>query len=116
MVTKYGQSRRVRIGRSERKAEEAAKQGQGFLWPEMDPTFGVEDQEFVHQNLRQAIEAKTTQFRIPSQLVWPNTLRTIAISPTPGGRKSSGYRHESVEFYDSALPQSRGLAMAVGRV
>jgi hypothetical protein len=87
MVTKYGQITRVRIGRSERKAEEAARQGQGFLWPEMDPTLGVEDEEFVHQNLRRAIKAEAMQFGIPSQLVWPNTLRTIETSLTPGQRK-----------------------------
>jgi hypothetical protein len=86
-VMKYGEIRRVRIGRAERRAEEAARRGQLFLWREMDPTLGIEDEESGHQNLRRGIKAEAMQFEIPTQLVWPHTLRLAGSPPVPGERK-----------------------------
>lgn len=49
----------------------------------MDPTLGVEDQEAGHQNLRRGLKAEAMRFGVPTQLVWPRTLRLLE-TDTPG--------------------------------
>jgi hypothetical protein len=74
-VTKAGEVKRIRVSKLERRAEALARRGQLFLFPEMDPTLGVEDEEKGHENLRRGLKAEAMQFGIPTQLVWPRTLR-----------------------------------------
>jgi hypothetical protein len=69
--------KRIRITRSERKALEAFKVGQQFLFKDMDPSVVVEDLDAPYQNLRRGLKAESMQFGIPTQLVWPQTLQIV---------------------------------------
>jgi hypothetical protein len=40
-----------------------------------DATLGIEEDETVHQNLRRGLKAEAMKVGIPTQLVWPRTLR-----------------------------------------
>jgi hypothetical protein len=76
-VTRAGEVKRIKISRSEHLAERAARNGQLFLFSERNTTPGTEDEEWGHQNLRRGLKAEAMQFGIPTQLVWPRTLRLI---------------------------------------
>lgn len=71
--TKYGVERRIRKTKSELTYQRIADTGQGFLFPDMNPRLGIEDEESGHENLRRGLKAETMQFGIPTQLVWPRT-------------------------------------------
>lgn len=77
-VTKAGEHKRRRKSKAERKAEKEVLKGQHFLFPDMDPTLGIEDQEDAHQNLRRGLKAEGMQFGIPTQIVWPRTIKLIS--------------------------------------
>ncbi len=64
---------------SEKRARQDVAAGQGFLFQYMDPTLGIEDQESGHQNLRRGLKAEAMQIGIPTQLVWPRTLRLVDV-------------------------------------
>ena len=81
-ITKAGAVKRAKTSRAERWAAHAVRTGQ-LLLPGMHPALGVEDDESGHQNLRRGLKAEAMQFGIPTQLVWPRTLR-LAASATPG--------------------------------
>ena len=49
-----------------------------------DVGLGIEGDEPEHQNLRRALKAEAMQFGLPTQLVWPRTLRLAG--PTTGPR------------------------------
>src|SRR5579862_3870396 len=38
---------------------------------------GIEEEEWGHQNLRRGLKAEVMQFGIPTQIVWPRTLRLL---------------------------------------
>lgn len=86
-VTRAGEVKRVKISRVERWVERAARSGQLLLFPEMSPTLGIEDEESGHQNLRRGLKAEAMRFGIPTQLVWPHTLRLADSAVSPGGRR-----------------------------
>src|SRR5207249_2686669 len=68
-ITRGREIKRIKLNKAERSAQQSAKQGQGFLFPEMSPSLGIEDQEMGHQNLRRGLKAEAMQFGIPTQLV-----------------------------------------------
>jgi hypothetical protein len=74
-VTQSGQKKPPKATKAERKARESAQAGQIFLFREMDPTLGIEEEEPGHQNLRRGLKAEAMQYGIPTQLVWPKTLQ-----------------------------------------
>ncbi len=76
-ITRAGEVKRIKMSERERWAEQAVSRGQMFLFPEMDPTLGIEDEEQGHQNLRRGLKAEAMQFEIPTQLIWPRTLQLI---------------------------------------
>ena len=78
-TTKAGEIKRRKKSKVERKAEKDVLRGQKFLFPEMDPTLGIEGEEDAHQNLRRGLKAEAMQFGIPTQLVWPRTLQLTDI-------------------------------------
>jgi hypothetical protein len=45
------------------------------LFERLEPTLGVEEQEPGHQNLRRGLKAEAMQYGIPTQIVWPRTVR-----------------------------------------
>lgn len=72
--TRVGEVKRIKKTKLERRAEKEVIRGQKFLFPEMDPTLGIEGEEDAHQNLRRGLKAEAMQFGIPTQLIWPRTL------------------------------------------
>lgn len=82
-----GEEVRRRLTPAEKTGLKAARAGQGFLFPDMNPTLGIEDQQQGHQNLRRGIKAETMQLGIPTQLVWPLTLSLTDQEPLPGQRR-----------------------------
>lgn len=58
---------------------------QGSLFTTV-PTGSLEEEEVGHQNLRRGLKAETMQFGIPTQLVWPRTLRLTAAPSSTGQR------------------------------
>jgi hypothetical protein len=85
-TTKSGEVKRLRVSKAERLAAIEAKYGQMFLFSEMNPTLGVEDQESGHENLRRGLKAEAMRFGMPTQIVWPRTVRVTDSPPKPGER------------------------------
>ena len=83
-ISKAGEVKRIRRSLVEKKALKKARSGQLFLFGEMDPTTGIEGEEEGHENLRRGLKAEVMQYKIPTQLVWPRTLKLI------DGQDSSG--------------------------
>jgi hypothetical protein len=77
-----GEIKRVKLTAWEKHAAEAVRSGQQFLFPELSPTLGIEDEETGHQNLRRGLKAEVMRFGIPTQLVWPRTLRIADVNST----------------------------------
>lgn len=73
-ISKTGEVRRIKRSPAEKKA---LKKAQIPLFKEMDPTMGVEGEEEGHENLRRGLKAEVMQYNIPTQLVWPRTLKLI---------------------------------------
>jgi hypothetical protein len=67
--------KRIKISRRERKALEDVNRGVQFLFKEMDPTVGIEYEDFPYENLRRGLKAEVMQYGIPTQLIQPQTLR-----------------------------------------
>lgn len=82
--TRSGEVKRVKITSWEKHAVDSIRAGQQFLFPELTPTLGIEDEQVGHQNFRRGLKAEVMRFGIPTQLVWPRTLRLIDIEPAPG--------------------------------
>lgn len=87
-VTKVGEIKRIKVSRAERWVERSIRSGQMFLFSELDQTLGIEGEESGHHNLRRGIKAEAMQFGIPTQLVWPRTLRLAADLSGTGERGS----------------------------
>jgi len=82
-TTRAGEIKRRKKSKVERKAEKDVLSGQRLLFQEMDPTLGIEGEEDAHQNLRRGLKAEAMQFGIPTQLVWPRTLRLSDLPVKP---------------------------------
>ena len=76
-TSKDGEIKRIKRNRVEKKALKKAESGQLFLFREMDPTMGIEGEEEGHENLRRGLKAEVMQYKIPTQLIWPRTLKLI---------------------------------------
>lgn len=50
---------------------------------QQDAASGSEDDEFGHQNLRRGLKAEAMEYGLPTQLVWPRTLK-VASTAEPG--------------------------------
>lgn len=78
-------AKRVREQRAKRKRGSKVDALQGSLFSFLDPG-SLEEEEAGHQNLRRGLKAEAMQFGIPTQLVWPRTLRLTAALASPGQR------------------------------
>lgn len=74
-ITRSGEVKRPKASKAEERARQHALTGQLLLFPQMEPTLGSEEDERGYQNLRRGLKAEAMQFGIPTQLVWPKTLR-----------------------------------------
>src|SRR5262249_48733805 len=69
------QEHRFRLRRVKQPKSKASK-AQFSLFEEA--TLGIEEEELGHQNLRRGLKAEAMEVGIPTQLVWPKTLRLSA--------------------------------------
>lgn len=86
-----GEIKRIKLSKTEKLqkqiAAKAKRMGQFTLFDELGPSFSLEEDELVHQNLRRGLKAETMRFGIPTQIVWPRTLSMI--EPTSKKREQS---------------------------
>ena len=76
-ITKSGEIKRRKISKSEKRAIKIIRTGQQYLFPEMNPSIDIEEEEPGHHNLRRGLKAEAMQYGIPTQIVWPRTLTEI---------------------------------------
>lgn len=107
-VTSGGVVKRRKMSAAEKSAWDAVKAGQGFLFPEMDPTLGVEDEVQGHQNLRRGLKAEAMRFEMPTQLVWPRTLKTIDEEPKTGTQASQDRATRAWNFITALYHKAGG--------
>src|SRR5208283_1996229 len=67
------------------KKKSAVDSRQISLFAALQPS-SLEEEEAGHQNLRRGLKAEAMQFGVPTQLVWPRTLRLSASFSGPGQR------------------------------
>ena len=79
--------KRLKLTRGERAAYAAKSRGQLFLFSEMDPSLEVKEEDWGHENLRRGLKAEAMQFEIPTQLIWPKTLKFSGVSEGKKERK-----------------------------
>src|SRR6266511_4736033 len=68
----------VAARRLERRVRRRLSDPEGYqlpLFERLEPTLGLEEQEPGHQNLRRGLKAEPMQYGIPTQIVWPRTVR-----------------------------------------
>lgn len=78
-------ARAKRLHDKKRKKKPASDSRQISLFASLQAT-SLEEEEVGHQNLRRGLKAEAMQFGIPTQLVWPRTLRLSASVSSPGQR------------------------------
>lgn len=77
------QERRFRLRRVRRPTPPAKASAQYALFDD-GATLGIEEEVLGHQNLRRGLKAEAMEIEIPTQLVWPKTLRLAAGNGAPG--------------------------------
>ncbi len=115
-ITRSGEVKRLRISRAERQAARVARSGQQFLFPDMDPTLGVEDEESGHQNLRRGLKAEAMQYGIPTQLIWPRTLRLTDSATQPGERPLQDIATRAWNFVTALYHKAEGSPWRLAEV
>jgi hypothetical protein len=82
---RISRAKRARDLRDTRRRKSGLDSSQLSLFAALEPG-GLEEEEAGHQNLRRGLKAEAMQFGIPTQLVWPRTLRLTAGPAGPGQR------------------------------
>jgi hypothetical protein len=116
-VDQVGEIKRIKMSRIERLAEKALSRGEQYLFPEMDPNLGIEEEEGSHQNLRRGIKAEAMQYGIPTQLVWSRTLRlSDPDTPAPGAKKSQDIATRAWNFTTALYHKAGGSPWRLAQV
>lgn len=115
-TTKTGEVKRRRITKAEKKATEQAKFGQTFLFPDMDPTLGVEDEIGGHDNLRRGLKAEAMRFEFPTQLIWPRTLKLVAQEPQSGEARSQDVATRAWNFMTALYHKAGGSPWRIAEI
>jgi hypothetical protein len=115
-TTQTGEVKRRRIGKTEKKALEAVAKGQYFLFPNMDPTLSIEDEIGGHQNLRRGLKAEAMRFEIPTQLVWPRTLRLTKEESMSGTAASQDIATRAWNFTTAVYHKAGGSPWRLAEV
>ncbi|TKJ43753.1 hypothetical protein CEE36_03440 [candidate division TA06 bacterium B3_TA06] len=89
-IKKWGELKRRRISKTERMAIKLAEFGQQFFFKEDDPRLGIEGEQYGHHNLRRGLKARAMQYGIPTQLIWPRTIKL-------GGTQKRGFRERVLQ-------------------
>ncbi len=79
-------TRRLRDKRDKNKKKAKVDSSQFSLFAPALQASSLEEEEAGHQNLRRGLKAEAMQFGVPTQLVWPRTLRLGTPSSGPGQR------------------------------
>ncbi len=115
--------RRTRSGEEKRKKPKAekifeniAKTGQAFMFSDMNPNLGVEDEESGHQNLRRGLKAECMQFGIPTQLVWPRTVELVDNSTSSGKSKVQDIATRAWNFMTALYHKAGGTPWRLANV
>lgn len=116
ITTQSGEVKRRRISKPEKKAMEALEIGQNFLFPDMDPTLSIEDDIDGHQNLRRGLKAEAMRFEIPTQLVWPRTLRLVDEEPRTGASASQDIATRAWNFSTALYHKAGGSPWRLAEV
>jgi hypothetical protein len=84
--TRAGTVKRRKLSREEKTLKEKRARGVRFLFPEMEFSLGIEDEDVLaHHDLRRALKAESMPFGLPTQLVLSRTL-SLAAASKPGER------------------------------
>jgi hypothetical protein len=116
VTTRSGEVKRRRVSQAEKNALESVASGQGFLFQEMDPTLSIEDEEGAYQNLRRGIKAEAMRFEIPTQLVWPRTLRLTDDDAKPGETASQDVATRAWNFTTALYHKAGGSPWRLAEV
>ena len=106
VASQSGREDRLRIGRLRT----------GFLFREMDPTLSIEDEEGEYQNLRRGIKAEAMRFEMPTQLVWPRTLRLTDDDAKPGETASQDVATRAWNFTTALYHKAGGSPWRLAEV
>ena len=90
------------------RAHRATNQGQMSFFDLFDGPHGAEDEEYGHQNLRRGIKAEAMQFGLPTQLVWPRTLR-LAGTPSSGSQRVQDLSTRAWNFCTAIYHKAGGV-------
>jgi hypothetical protein len=77
----------TRRHRDSRRAKERTKSGQRFLFDDMNPSLGIEEEGACHVNLRRGLKAEAMAHKIPTQIIWPGSLAVREENATVGRKR-----------------------------
>lgn len=115
-VTRSGSTTRRRVGKAEKRAlHTIKKRRQLFLFHEMDPTLGIEDDVVGHENLRRALKAEAMRYGIPTQLVWQRTISTV-VSGTDRGDRLQDPATRAWNFFTALYYKAGGIPWRLAEI
>src|SRR6516165_1747737 len=103
--------RRIRRSARVRFRKSSRRLNQLDLFASLD----IEDDDTVHENLRRGLKAEAMQFGLPTQLVWPRTLR-IATSSDSGGRRTQDIATRAWNFTTALYHKAGGSPWRLSEV
>lgn len=107
-ITRSGEVKSPKASKAESRAVQQAQSGQLFLFPEMNPTLGSEEDEKGHQNLRRGLKAEAMQHGITTQIVWPRTLRLTESTAGTGEGKAQDPATRAWNFVTALYHKAEG--------
>ncbi len=114
-VSRVGEVKRIKISRVERWVQEAASAGQ-LLLPGIGAPLGIEEEEAGHQNLRRGLKAEAMQYGIPTQLVWPRTLRVFDSDESVGRRATQDVATRAWNFITALYHKAGGSPWRLAQI
>lgn len=103
-----GQVSRRKLTPAEKVAAADARAGQLPLFSTVDSSLGAEEDFEGHQNLRRGLKAEAMRFEIPTQIVWPRTLKLIDEDTKPGEQGSQDRATRAWNFATALYHKSGG--------
>jgi len=101
------QKRRTVLVKKSRERKSLRNRNQLSLF-EAGANLGIEDDELVHHNLRRGLKAEAMQFGLPTQLVWPRTLRLSGTSESVGAPRTQDIATRAWNFITALYHKAGG--------